>query len=368
MLTIETKPFLLYETLAMIFRYVNQIPICKTRENIRTNRLPDDHILYRRMNRLQEIMNECCAGLDTDNALVQRCFRRIETGCASEYTCLAYMMTMAFLQHRHNDLDQEAQALKSHWETLQQEGYEMEVFGANGLEFGSVPPGEEARDMWDQIYGLKCAPEVRLEIGHFLLHYAANLDRLVELIRPYAVKLEALYQKESWIMDSAVEYWQQLTRSVTVEEILIRGGFVPETFPTMPERRLCLNLMNHDTITYAYWENEPQNALFIFGCSLTADMMMKSQYSEPAVIGEVLHSISEKNKFEILRRLSGEPSYCQKLAEEMGCHTGNLSRYLGALWKEGFLIRWEENARVYYKTDKENLEIFLRDVQTALFG
>lgn len=368
MLTIETRPFLLYETLAMIFRYVNRISIQKTRENIRTNRLPDDHVVYRRMNRLQEIMDACCDGMDTEAEWVQRYFRRIETGCASEYTCLADMMTRSFLQFQYFDLEREAQALKDCWARLQRNGYRMEAFGGDCLTFREVNPDEKAMDMWDQIYGLDCTAELRLEIGQFLSHYDACLDRLVDCIRPYADKLEAFYQGDSWIMETTVEYWQQLTQSTSMEDILIRGGFVPETFPVMPERRLCLSLMNHDTITYAYWEGETRSALFIFGCSMTADTVMKSQYSEPAVIGAVLHSISEKNKFEILRRLSREPSYCQKLAEEIGCHTGNLSRYLGALWKEGFLIRREEETRVYYETDKENLELFLQDVRTALLG
>lgn len=222
--------------------------------------------------------------------------------------------------------------------------------------------------MWDQIYSLNCTPELRLEIGQFLSHYESCLDELVMHIRPYAGKLAQFYGEESWIMDSTVAYWQEISQNVSPEDVLIRGGFIGEEFPIHPERRLCLSLMNHDVVTFSSGEKGEQRTLFIFGCSLTTDTVMKSRYSEPAVIGAVLHSISKRNKFEILRRLSREPGYCQKLAEEIGCHTGNLSRYLGALWKEGFLTRREEETRVYYETDKENLDSFLRDVRTALLG
>ena len=368
MLTIETRPYLLYETLAMIFRYVNRIMIHKTRENIHTNRLPDDHVIYRRMNRLQEIMDSCCADLDVEAPWVQRYFRRIETGCASEYTCLADLMTKSFFQYQSVDLDEEAQGLKDCWTRLKQNGYQMEIVGGDCLTLRPIEPGQVPQEMWDQIYSLNCLPEIRLEIGRFLSHFETCLDELVMCIRPYAEKLDRFYREETWIMDSAVSYWQEMSQTIPPEDILIRGGFVQEPLPIMPDRRLCLSLMNHDIITYACWKDAEQQTLLIYGCSLTTDTVMKSRYSEPAVIGAVLHSISEKNKFEILRRLSREPSYCQKLAEEIGCHTGNLSRYLGALWKEGFLIRREDETRVYYETDKENLEGFLQDVRKALFG
>ncbi len=368
MLSIETKPYLLYETLAMLFRYVNQILIHKTRENIHINRLPDDHLVYRRMNRLQEIMDACCADLDAEAGWVQRYFRRIDTGCASEYTCLADLMTKSFFQYRSVDLDEEVQVLKDYWAGLKQNGYRIEIVGGDCLMFCPIDPEEKSLDMWDQIYSLNCSPEIRLEIGQFLSHYETCLDELVMHIRPYAEKLAQFYREESWIMDSTVAYWQEISPNTSPEDVLIRGGFVREDFPVYPERRLCLTLMNHDVVTFFSWEKGEQRTLFIFGCSLTKDTVMKSRYSEPAVIGAVLHSISERNKFEILRRLSREPSYCQKLAEEMGCHTGNLSRYLGALWKEGFLTRREEETRVYYETDKENLDSFLKDVRTALLG
>jgi len=81
-----------------------------------------------------------------------------------------------------------------------------------------------------------------------------------------------------------------------------------------------------------------------------------------------LRSISDRNKFELLRKLSREESYCQKLAEELDCHPGNVSRNLTTLWKEGFLIRKEGESRIYYKTDSERIASFFQEIQGLLTG
>ncbi len=368
-LIIDPKPYLLYETVAMVNAYVNNESISFHRDRMnRGNKEKPDGIWHRRLTRLQEIMDECCYDLNREDPVVQHYFRRIETENSGTYAYLALGLTQAFMLYQSHNLDEEVRALKAYWSRLRDEGFILMEFGGGGLKIRPLDSGEENRPLHTQIYDLDYPPELRLELLTAYLSYDRELDALAELLRPYARRLQTHYAQEPWLMDSTVAYWQEQFRTITPEEFFQKGLKLDEALREMAERRVCFSLMGCGQVAVELRESDREtgHGLFIMGCAAMVNFgIMDSNISMDQILSKI-RSISDRNKFEILRRLSRQESYCQKLADELDCHTGNISRNLTTLWKDGFLIRREGENRVYYETDAEELAKFFKKVYVIL--
>ncbi len=368
-LIIEPKPFMLYETVEMVCAYVNHESMAFHRDRMnRGNKEKPDGIWYRRLTRLQEIMEMCCGDLNRDDSAVQHFFRKMETGNTGAYAYLAVGLTQAFMLYQSPDFDEEIQALKTHWRRLQEEGFTLQEFGGGGLNIAPLNPEEENRPLHLQIYDLDYPPELRLELLTAYLSYDRELDALAELLRPYALRLQNHYAQEPWLMDSTVAYWQEQFRTMTPEEFFRKGLKLNEELREMAERRVCFSLMGCGQVAVVLREPEGEMGygLFIMGCAAMINFgILDSNVNIEQVLSKI-RSISDWNKFEILRRLSRQESYCQKLADELDCHTGNISRNLTTLWKDGFLTRREGENRVYYETNAEELAKFFKKVYVIL--
>lgn len=369
---LDPKPFLLYETVEMMFKYINNVSFSEIRNTMR--RLYHgfcDEDWTRRMERLQEIMEDCCRDLDPEDEDIQYFFRRVDTGCVREFTSLARVMTLSFLQFRSHDLAGEIQALKDCWSRLQTTNYAITGFGVSGLEFRPLEPGQQQKTLFMQIYSLDYPAEFKMELLKVLQDYDAHLDWLARVISPYAARLEAHLAQEPWLMQTTVDYWSKQFETVTPEEFLGNKNMLNQTIPEAEERRVCFTLMYCSEVFWDLPEDSPLNpeqGLYIFGCAVVSEASLRRISGDADRICSILRSISDKNKFEILRRLSQTRSYCKELAEELHCDKGNLSRSLTVLHSYGFLVQEPEQARVYYHTDIEGVEAFLQEVRLLLTG
>lgn len=368
-LILDSQPFLLYETVSMIYSYVNDISILRVRDRIsRAHRGCYDDTWFQRLGRLQEIMEACCKDLDVDSETIQHFFRQMSTGLSSDYTYLAAILTVSFMRLEKHDLDGEIQTLKDNWKRLQEKGYKLSELGAGGLSILPLEPDDKQQKLSLQVYGLKYPAELRLEILNALMDYDAELDRLGELLRPYAQRLEACLKAEPWLMDSTVAYWRRQFETTTPEEYFRSRSLVDLQIPPLNESRICFSLMDCAQINISYGIDTPGCGIFSFGCATLAESFLHHGDENVDWILSSLRSLCDKNRFELIRRLSREQNYCQKLAEELGCHPGNVSRNLTLLWKEGFLTRKEGENRVYYETDTERIESLLQQVRYLLTG
>ena len=70
-------------------------------------------------------------------------------------------------------------------------------------------------------------------------------------------------------------------------------------------------------------------------------------------ICNLLKVISDRSKFEILRRISRSSSYCQELAREMNLTTATISRHMGLLLDAGLVRARRGENRIYYDLNRE---------------
>ena len=189
---IDRRTFILYETVEMLYKYVNGISFCDIAESMA--RLYGDAFpaaFTQRLQCLERISREVCAGLDVQNPTVQRYFRRFETDAVRDNMCLAKAMTLSFFLYEAPEPEEEVRHLKERWRCMQRQGFRLGDMSISGLEFRPLEPGQERRSLVDLLYGLNYPAEYRLELLQTLSHYEQALDALLELAAPYARQLEA---------------------------------------------------------------------------------------------------------------------------------------------------------------------------------
>ncbi len=369
---LDPQPYLLYETLEMLFKYVNGISFVEIRTTLRKlNSVDFGGNWARRMQRLQEIMEDCCRDLDTDDEDIQYFFRRIGTGCVREFTSLARVMTLSFLQFRHHDLLREAQALKDYWATLQRSPYQIASFGVSGLEFRPLPAGATQQSLFMQLYVLDYPADFKLELLKILQDYDTHLDWLLRVITPYAARLRRHLEQEPWLMQTTVDYWREEFQTSTPEAFLGSRNMLNRSIASAEHSRVCFSLMHCSELFWDLAGDRPlptRENFYVFGCSMWLQASIHRISGDVDRLCTILRTVSDRNKIEILRKLSQSRSYCQKLAEELHCDKGNLSRSLAVLHSYGFLIQEPEQARLYYHTDTEAVEAFLEQMKFLLTG
>ena len=370
---IDRRTFILYETVEMLYKYVNGISFCDIAESMA--RLYGDAFpaaFTQRLQCLERISREGCAVRDVQNPTVQRYFRRFETDAVRDNMCLAKAMTLAFYLYEAPEPEEEVRHLKERWRCMQRQGFRLGDMSISGLEFRPLEPGQERRSLVDLLYGLNYPAEYRLELLQTLSHYGQALDALLELAAPYARQLEAQLEGESWLLESTADYWQTQFTGTSPSQLVQLIAQSQETLPELPDKRVLFSLMNCTGILYdlndEYSAVSRGGSTFVIGCAVTIHSTIRKVGGSVERTCAILRSISDRSKFEVLQRLGAERSYGQKLAEEMEINPGQMSRILVTLFNYGFLTREQEQSRYYYTTNKESISAFFRQAQQLLTG
>lgn len=364
-LILDRKPYLLYETVGMLVKYVNRISFLEVRETLqRLYRGCFEDAWGKRLECLQTITDEICGDLNREDEEIQYFFSRRETGNNRDATTMARVMTTSFLLYRDHSLEGEAQALKTTWAQMQAVGFRL--YGSlAGIAFGPLEPGEKQQSLFRQVYGQGFQGDFAMEVLNVLEDYSGNLDRLVRLIAPYARRLEKRLAQESWLMESLMSYWEKQFQTMSPEGFLSDSNVGYEKPPETLQRRVCFSLMDCAEL---HWETvdavlHPERSLFVFGSVIVAECSRRMYSKDLDWICAAFRTLGDKSKMELLMRLAEGRSYCQQLAEEARCNTGNMSRNLTALASNGFLKQEREQSRTYYTTDLDGISRFFREVE-----
>lgn len=192
----ERRPLILYETIEMLYKYINGISFHDIAESM--SRLYGDvfpGVFVQKLDCLERITQEVCSGLQVQNRQMQRFFRRFETDAIRDNLCLAKVMTLSFFLYDHPELEKEAEALKRYWAGMRQEGFQIVAVSMSGLEFRPLEPGQRRKDLVEQLCELDYPAEYRMELLWMLTHFDTCMDTLVQLISPYAQRLQTAWSR-----------------------------------------------------------------------------------------------------------------------------------------------------------------------------
>ena len=102
---LDTKPYMLYETVGMLVKYVNRISMLEIRDAmLRLYRNYVDETWHRRLECLQDIIQEVCKDVNREATEMQYFFGRREPGPGRDATTMARVMTIPFQAWRDHTL------------------------------------------------------------------------------------------------------------------------------------------------------------------------------------------------------------------------------------------------------------------------
>lgn len=370
---IERRIYWLYETVEMLGKYVNGVTFQSIRDKMVSlygADLPQKFLSH--MDCLDQISKEVCEDLNLQDAQVQRYFRYFDGDGVRDRLCLAKVMTHSFFLYQDEDASKECVNLKAHWHWLREQGFSLGEMSGAGLAFRALEAGQQPRDLVSQFYSLDYPVECRMELLQMMTHYDTYLDTLLEMILPYVHRLQERFVMLPQIMEETADYWERQIMDQApslLVEMITQASEIPEN---MVCNRVLFSIMGSAAVLYDLkGELSLQyhgGTTYVIGCGVTASNTAKKVSGTMERTCAIMRSICDKNKFEVLRRLSVERSYGQKLSEEMGVNPGHMSRILIALFGYGFLIREQEQSKYYYSTDKENLARFFDQAKELFVG
>ena len=361
-------PYLLMETVAMLHKYINGISFQSAISRQRFFMSNPDYVAQsRRMNRLQNIMEELCKGLDAQDPRMQHYFA--SAGEEPEGVCLAQLMTHPFCTLRHQGLRENAAEICRIWQDLVRRGYWLTSRNGENMVFAITNDPGCPGDLFMQIKAMRFPGAFQMEMYECFRDFERSMEELVQLIEPYANALAGFLSREQDLYQDAERYWSDTFRKTSLEGFV--ATFTSDAFlaKMSGHTRVAVLLMDSDLLT-AVAAHSPldldYNILYI-GSAIPSNGLPRSRGGDVETVGNMLKCIGDKKRLEILRRLSAEPSYGLELAEIMGVDSGHMSRILSLMHSYGFLREDKDRQRVYYQTDREAIHNFLKLVEDTIF-
>lgn len=362
-------PFMLYETIGMLFRYVNRISFQSVLSRQRLLQgAPATKALTRRLTRLQEIMEEVCQGLDPDDPVLRRYFGRVDM--ENREFCLLQVLTEPFGRPNRPGLVESVTEICEAWKEWRSGGIRIQRdTGDNIIAFADAPGCTE--DLFTQILELDIPAELRLHLYDTFRNFDDRMAMLTKLMLPLSDRLEEIFRQNVWLLDETEEYWRKTFEKMSPAEYLMTHSSGDVVRLAKKDTQVAIALMNCNNLDCWLMREDMDNQIpnFIYiGCGITANSLPRKRGDDLENVGTILRTIGDKKKLEILRRLSKERLYLHELADLMGIDPGSMSRALTTLHNYGFLQQEREALRNYYQTDRAAVHNFLELVETIIFS
>lgn len=363
---IVEQVFMLQETISMLYKYVNGItfPELLQQWKLATEENKDDPRIHR-LNRLQQIMEQVCAGLDPQNPELRHFFGHVECGC--EEVCLAQILTDSFCTLENPGFRAQVEEILSIWKSIQARGCWIQPSSMANLNFSDGPgsPG----DLGKQLSAMNYSPKFRKTLKSALEHFEENLYRIAELTEPLSCRLEEAYRNEPQLFAGLAQFWQERFQQSDPLDLLTSLGTEEEKWGAGEETWVSLSLMNTNAVIVHMMGASAfpltHNCMTI-GSAITSTSRAKKRGTDLDSVYTILKCLCDRNRLEILHRLSHDRSYCRALADTTGIDPGNLSRSLSMLYSYGFLRQERGTWRTYYETDRAAIHEFLMRVEEEI--
>ena len=362
------KPFMLLETVSMLYKYINrQMADQPKRRNLSAFDESYLRMRQKRAERIQQMIDTVCHDIKRDEPEFQRFFSTVECGC--EHTCLAVILTFSFATvATEPDFRSQVEAICAVWQDIQKRGLWISNSSAVALLFSSAQdcPGDLIR----QIKSLNYSSDFRIELIDTLMHFEDSLHRLADLIEPYAHRLEQIFRDDPQPWDEIWDYWEGETRDLP-PKALLRMFNRESSEDEADETQLIVTLMNTNILATLDARNSirvmPHNTMVIGSMISTRSVAVRTS-AELDSVCPALKCLADRKRLEMLRYLAKERSYGLALAESIGMDPGHVSRNLGMMYNCGFIQQERGTLRTYYKANRQALHDFLMRVEEAIFS
>ena len=366
------KPVILYETIEAIYQQVNGIHFADKRNDIflkygKKLTAAQRARLEVLCERLAQVQQELFQDF-SENPRLTYYFQRWDTENKWQNMCLAKLMIFSFLDIQTTDFQASLDKTLETAQTLLSRPFLLFDLNSGGMSIRAAEPGETVPDLMDQLDQIAIEEQYRWKIYKMLQKYPEAFQELAELITPVARKLEQALEEFMPVAQETYDHWQDYFQEHSFADLL-ENLTNQEVARDQLDTYVNLGFFSGSDMIYTYGAlaNKDFRQVYI-GILINENFRVNRLQMTDEAICNLLKVISDRSKFEILRRVSRSPSYCQELAREMNLTTATISRHMSILLDAGLVRSRRGESRIYYDLNQDAITNLCDTVCNALLG
>ncbi len=374
--TILTQPSILMETVEMLYRFVNNLTLENSERDFLSkyadpmdSEYEDGRYYEAVFANLRQIMDDGTRELDRADPRMAYYFRDIMPEGNQRGVCLAKIMLYSFYEGAGFSFEEGLQECRKNFRDFRtQEFTRYKIIGIDrgGLNF--LPQdGDCPLSLYRQLESFDLPAACKWEVYRVLQEYDSLLAELETLLRPIAQRMEHILTRHQSVLNRAADYWRRYFASHSFQDFKfdMMGIETEEEAQTETEQVLWFWWMG--LAQMHFYQSAHREALNI-GLLVRLGKTPKAAGYDQENVLNILKLLSDKSKFDLLRRMTGRRCYGLELANEMGLTSGTISKHLSTLFSCGLLNLQRVNNRVYYQTDEIAVLNFLDQLTEGLLG
>lgn len=366
------EPVLLYESFGMLSCFYRKDSYVKIAEkliakygellsNKQINELKSDARIA------EQFMNTSCADLDLKSEDVKFFFEPFETEVPNELNCIARVLLLSMMGMGNTDFDKGIEETRRRWTDAKANGIEVFDFTGYGISIASAQ-GRPMPSLFEQIYNMDYPHKAKMDSFRALDNHDFYIDKLSNILKPYALKIKQNMGRLGPVYRRLADRWEYNLNHIPSTQLFELARIDPSTQNNLP-MEVGVSLFMFNEMGWGYDvvpEGADELTTVYIGAAVHPEYTKAFAEQRVERVAEVLRSLSDPVRLNILAKLHSESDYCLSIANSLDMNAGNVSRHLSALYDSGLLLRERHEGRTYYSLNMDALDKTFSSVKSII--
>lgn len=348
--TVTSRPYILYETVALLRAYVNGSDM---------SGLTGDGAYCLHPSEVEEIAEQVCAGIDIAAPWVQLFFKNYPIlNDVKSSTCLASCIAYSFffIETEETTLRQQLDYVSEKWAVTRREGYQINSINRFSIEIEPAVTAEPIR-LFEELQGLPISSEFSMLLYEAFSDLDFFIDQLYALIAPVAELLaQALRPYEARTAELAGQ-WTDFLKERSVLNDFLRRGTGTEISETLEEIKIVLRYFEPRMVVGSYVADKCIADLHVgIGVKPVLSASGKEEKIDLEREFAAFKLLGDKSRRDIIRLLGKNALSMQEIINQLGINSGTVFRNINSLFQAGLLSREIHGDRFFYKAKLDDIQ------------
>lgn len=344
---VTAQPHLLYETVELLYAYVNRIPAVElTQEGPYC--LPEAAI--------QQMLDVACAGISQDDPEIQYYFGKyILSEDPERATCVARNLVYNSMEPSGGDLAADCARLcqaRQRQRRNRERMVDIDEYRLIYLE----PTSSEFVPLAQEIAKLGLGSEYAQKLLEQFSGFVEAMDRLKTILTPVAEKLRPLLAPWAYLAEPLVRSWESYFLQPDAESQWRKRVRYNEETP-LTSMKVQLRYLRSKPALGAV-DGNSDSAFCHVGVAVQVEKTEPANF-EPWEF-QALRLLGSEARMRMLWAMLDRPMSARELSQQLELHLGGVCRDISSLFHSRLLTTEQVNGRNRYRTNKESLSILAR--------
>lgn len=350
--TLRREPCMLYETVELLYAWVNGIPpeqltltgpYCIPKEDV------------------ARMLEAACGGVDAQSPVLRHFFARqmIEDETNQE-TCLAFYMVYWSMNLSIPDIPGQMAAICSAWERIRRRPFTIRAINRLALDIEELSTGQPVL-LGTELRKLPVSESFFLSLLETFSDYTYHMGVLRDILLPVSRRLRPLLEPLIVTAGPLRESWEAFFRETSLEDFVTRRTeAAPEMQKPFDQACICLRYLQPRYTPIQVDHNS-------FWMHLSVGVQPASQQTSTQVgLSDqelaALRLLGDKGRSDMIRALMGRPMSMQELANRLNLNPGTVFRNLNSLTNTGLTTKEVWGDRYYYRANFQLIQSIFQNV------